>query len=40
MSPQADLDQRVERLEQILDRIIELASGHPVGRKILARLGL
>lgn len=40
MSQQADLEQRVDRIEQLLDRVIALAAEHALGRKILAKLGL
>jgi hypothetical protein len=41
MSPQAtDLEQRVARLEQLLDRAIAKARLSPAGRAILAMLGL
>lgn len=41
MSPQApDLDERVARLEQLAERLIELARGHPMGRMVLRKLGL
>lgn len=36
----ADLDQRVARLEEIVDKLITEARKHPFGRAILARLGL
>jgi hypothetical protein len=38
--PQPDLEQRVDRLEQLLDRAITAARQYPLGRKILAMLGL
>lgn len=34
------LDERVARLERLLDTAIAKAQEHPVGRKILAMLGL
>ena len=40
MSPQADLEDRVERLERILSQVLDRARKHPVGRQILAMLGL
>lgn len=40
MSPQADLEERIDRLEQILARAIERARAHPVGRQVLKILGL
>lgn len=40
MSPPADLEERVVRLEQILDRVIAKAKQHPVGRQVLKILGL
>lgn len=40
MSPQADLEERVLRLEQLLDRAIAQARKSPAGRMILAMLGL
>ena len=36
----ADLDQRVSRLEEILDKLIAVAREHPVGRAILRRLDI
>lgn len=36
----ADLDQRVARLEQILERAIAEGRKHPIGRLILGKLGL
>lgn len=36
----ADLDQRVSRLEEILDKLIAVAREHPVGRVILRRLDI
>ena len=35
-----EVDQRLARLERILDRAIDKARLSPVGRKILAMLGL
>jgi hypothetical protein len=35
-----DLESRVDRLEQLLDRAIVLARKYPLGRVILARLGV
>lgn len=40
MSPQGDLEERVARLEELLERAIAKAAQHPVGRKILVLLGL
>ena len=40
MSPQADLEARVARLEQLLDRAITHARKSAAGRVILAMLGL
>ena len=40
MSPQADLEDRVLRLEQLLDRAIAHARKSAGGRVILAVLGL
>jgi hypothetical protein len=34
------IDERVERLEQLAARLIDLAGQHPVGRAILRKLGL
>jgi hypothetical protein len=38
--PQPDLDERVTRLEEILETAIIAARKHPVGRQILRLLGL
>jgi hypothetical protein len=38
MSPQADLEDRVANLERILEHVIDKASKHPLGRKILEML--
>jgi len=35
-----DLEARVEALEQLLERAITAAAGHPLGRRVLALLGL
>lgn len=40
MPSQGELDQRVARLEKMLDTAIERAREHPIGRKILVILGL
>lgn len=40
MSPQAELEERVARLEAILEKAIAKARTHPVGRQILNMLGL
>jgi len=40
MSPQGDLEDRVARLEQLLDRAIAHARKSPAGRVVLAMLGL
>lgn len=40
MSPQADLEARVARLEQLLDRAITIGRKTAAGRAILAMLGL
>jgi len=40
MSPQGDLEDRVLRLEQLLDRAIAKARLTAAGRAILAMLGL
>lgn len=37
---QPDLDERVANLERILHNAIERARLHPLGRKVLAYLGL
>lgn len=36
----ADVEERVARLEQLLDRVIAYARTTPLGRAILARLDL
>ncbi len=36
----ADLDERVTRLEQIVDKLISEAREHPLGRVLLRKLGL
>lgn len=33
------LEQRVEKIEGLISKIISLAKEHPVGRMIVARLG-
>jgi hypothetical protein len=40
MSPQADLEERVTRLEELLDRAIARARQTAAGRAVLAMLGL
>lgn len=40
MSPPSDLDERVANLERIVASVIDKAKRHPVGRKVLAYLGL
>jgi hypothetical protein len=40
MSPQADLEERVARLEQLVDRAIARARLSAAGRAVLAMLGL
>ena len=35
-----DLEERVSRLETLLDRLVELARDHPMGRAVLRKLGL
>lgn len=40
MPSQAELDQRVAKLEKMVETAIEKARETPVGRKILAMLGL
>ena len=34
------VEERLDRLEQLLDRVIAMGRQSPVGRKILAMLGL
>ena len=36
----ADLEQRITRLETILDRLIAIAREHPLGRVILRKLDI
>ena len=38
--PQGDLEERVQRLEELVERAIIKARGSAVGRQILAMLGL
>lgn len=38
--PEPTLDERVSRLEDLLDKAIDAARRHPAGRIILAKLGL
>jgi hypothetical protein len=33
-------EERIDRLEQLADRLIALAREYPLGRRILARLGV
>ena len=40
MSPQADLEDRVLRLEQLVDRVITRARATQLGRQVLRMLGL
>jgi hypothetical protein len=40
MSTDETLEERVTRLEQLLDRAVEYGSKTPMGRAILAKLGL
>lgn len=40
MSPQADVEERVEKLERLVYGVIAKAGQHPVGRKVLEILGL
>ena len=40
MSPQPDVDERLDKLEQLVYGILARAGQHPVGRRILAFLGL
>lgn len=35
-----DLDTRVARLEELVDKLVRAAREHPVGRMILRKLGL
>lgn len=37
---QPDLEERVASLERIISSVLERAAKHPVGRKVLAYLGL
>lgn len=36
----ADLEERVSRLEHLLDQLIAFARDHPAGRVVLRKLGL
>jgi len=38
--PERTVEERLEQLEQLVERAIAAARRHPVGRAILARLGL
>jgi hypothetical protein len=41
MSPQADtVEDRLERIESLIRVVLAKADAHPVGRKVLAYLGL
>jgi hypothetical protein len=44
MSPQAEqadtIEKRIERIESLIRVVLAKAEAHPVGRKILAYLGL
>jgi hypothetical protein len=40
METKPTIDERVERLEQLANRLIDLAAQHPVGRVILRKLGI
>ena len=40
MSPQADLEERIDRIERLIGQVLLKAEEHPVGRKILVILGL
>jgi hypothetical protein len=41
MSPQADtVEDRLERIEALIGVVLAKARAHPVGRKVLAALGL
>jgi hypothetical protein len=41
MSPQdSDLEDRVKRIEDLIGHVLARAEQHPVGRRILALLGL